>query len=347
MGLKNYYAIWIGLFVIIFLIALLLIQTKKNNNYKGGKKVINNSFIDDDPYYKKKLTQYKIFMTALTIACLSGIVVCFIMLARPYETNTDKEKIYNRDIILCIDISTSVDYLNMNLVEELTDTVNRLNGERFGIVIFNTSPVTIVPLTDDYEYVITQLNKIKEALNIRIETTNGSLDYDSYDSLDEITKLDQYISAGTLVGNEERGSSIIGDGLAAGAYEFYDEKNERTKVMIFTSDNDLYGTPIYTLDEAADICVENNITVFGVGTKEMVQENMDEMKAAVEKTGGKFFLEESSGSFDEIANDIEKMSKSLLREDTHTKTMDIVKLPFIILLLFVSTMIVTTKILKK
>ena len=347
MGIKNIYVIWIGLFVIILLIALLLIRIKKENTYKGGKKVVNNTLIDDDPYYKKKLVQYKIYMTALTTACLAGIAVCFIMLTRPYQAETDKETIYNRDIILCIDISTSVDYLNMNLVEELKDTVNRLNGERFGIVIFNTSPVTIVPLTDDYEYVIEQLDKIKEALNIRIETTNGNLDYDTYDNLDEIIKLDDYISAGTLVGNEDRGSSLIGDGLAAGAYEFCDEKNERTKVMIFTSDNDLQGTPIFTLNEAADICVENDITVFGVGTKEMYQDDRDEMKAAIEKTGGKFFLEESSGSFDEIANDIEKMSKSLLREDTHIKTTDIVELPFVILLLLVSTMIVTTKILKK
>ncbi|MFR5029176.1 MAG: hypothetical protein ACLTDF_10800 [Coprococcus sp.] len=32
-------------------------------------------------------------------------------------------------------------------------TVDELQGERFGIVIFNTSPVLLTPLTDDYEYV--------------------------------------------------------------------------------------------------------------------------------------------------------------------------------------------------
>ena len=63
-------------------------------------------------------------------------------------------------------------------------------------------------------------------------------------------------------------------------------------MVIFSTDNDIQGTPVATLDEAADICVSNNVTVYGVGTKEMTPENKESMKNAVEKTGGKFYLEE-------------------------------------------------------
>lgn len=53
-------------------------------------------------------------------------------------------------------------------------------------------------------------------------------------------------------------------------------------MVIFSTDNDIQGTPVATLDEAADICVSNNVTVYGVGTKEMTPENKESMKNAVE-----------------------------------------------------------------
>lgn len=344
MELKHYSLIVTGIFVIILLIAFLLFNINKGRkSYGSGKRIVNNFNLDDDPYFKKKLVKYKIYTFALIAAFILSIAVCFFMLARPYKTQSHSEKLYNRDILLCIDISTSVDALNMNLVDELKDTVSQLDGERFGIVIFNTSPVTVIPLTNDYEYIVEQLDLIKESLKSRISYNDG---YD-YDDIVEYLYMDQYISSGTLVGNAERGSSLIGDGLASAAYEFSDENNERTKIIIFTSDNDLQGTPLFTLEEAAKVCKENDITVFGVGTKEMYEENMEEMKSAVESTGGKFFLEESSGTFDQIVTEIEKLSKSLLSEKTEIKEIEIVETPFVILLLLVSTMILLVKITKR
>ncbi len=50
---------------------------------------------------------------------------------------------------------------------------------------------------------------------------------------------------------------MIGDGLAAaGAIDFSDADKERTKVVIFSTDNDIQGTPVATLDEAADNVVQ-------------------------------------------------------------------------------------------
>ena len=176
-------------------------------------------------------------------------------------------------------------------------------------MIFNTSPVLLTPLTDDYEYVKDQLDLIAQCLKSRNEV---NLD-DAFSSGYDWIYYQAYISSGTLIGNEQRGSSLIGDGLAAAAIDFSDADKERTKVVIFSTDNDIQGTPVATLDEAADICVSNNVTVYGVGTKEMTPENKESMKNAVEKTGGKFYLEEESGSFGEIISSIEKLSKNLVK----------------------------------
>lgn len=202
-----------------------------------------------------------------------------------------------------------MDYLNENLLDKLKKTVDELQGERFGIVIFNTSPVLLTPLTDDYEYVKDQLDLIAQCLKSRNEV---NLD-DAFSSGYDWIYYQAYISSGTLIGNEQRGSSLIGDGLAAAAIDFSDADKERTKVVIFSTDNDIQGTPVATLDEATDICVSNNVTVYGVGTKEMTPENKESMKNAVEKTGGKFYLEEESGSFGEIVSSIEKLSKNLVK----------------------------------
>ncbi len=341
MELKNQFVLYIGIAVFVLLFILLFIKMNKKENYKGGKKVANTLYTKDDPYFKKKMLTYRILSGLLIAACVMGVGVSLFMLARPYKTKmVDKEK-YSRDIILCIDVSTSVDYLNKNLVEELKETVNNLKGERFGIVIFNASPVLISPLTDDYEFIIEQLDLIEKSLDMRIEFS------ESGDLPDNWLYLDEYISGGTLVGAEERGSSLIGDGLAASVYDFSDLEEERTRIIIFATDNDIQGTPIVTLDEAADICKENNVTVFGVGTKEMTDANKQSMQEAVVKTGGVFYLEEESGTFGQIVSEIEKKSKNLVKGSAEIQEIEIVELPFILLLLSVMTMIVLTKIMKR
>lgn len=341
MELKNQFVLYIGIAVFVLLFILLFIKMNKKENYKGGKKVANTLYTKDDPYFKKKMLTYRILSGLLIAACVMGVGVSLFMLARPYKTKmVDKEK-YSRDIILCIDVSTSVDYLNKNLVEELKETVNNLKGERFGIVIFNASPVLISPLTDDYEFIIEQLDLIEKSLDMRIEFS------ESGDLPDNWLYLDEYISGGTLVGAEERGSSLIGDGLAASVYDFSDLEEERTRIIIFATDNDIQGTPIVTLDEAADICKENNVTVFGVGTKEMTDANKQSMQDAVVKTGGVFYLEEESGTFGQIVSEIEKKSKNLVKGSAEIQEIEIVELPFILLLLSVMTMIVLTKIMKR
>lgn len=341
MELKNQFVIYIGIAVLVLIFISMFIKLNKKENYKGGKKVANTLYTKDEPYFKKKMLMYRILSIFLIASCVMGILISFFMLARPYKTKTvDKEK-YSRDIILCIDVSTSVDYLNKNLVEELKETVNNLKGERFGIVIFNASPVLLAPLTDDYEFIIEQLDLIEQSLDMRIGFNEGG------DLPENWLYLDTYISGGTLVGAEERGSSLIGDGLAASVYDFSDLEEERTRIIIFSTDNDLQGTPIVTLDEASDICKENNVTVFGVGTKEMTEVNKQSMRNAVVNTGGEFYLEEESGTFGQIVSEIEKKSKNLVKGSTEIQEIELVEIPFILLLFSVMAMIVLTKISKR
>lgn len=309
MAIKYHIVLYAGLAIALFMLVFVFVKYKKTKKYAGGKKIAGLICQEDEAYFRKRKILYKTGLTATLICCVLVVVSAFLLMAKPYTSRRMQDEKYCRDIILCIDISTSVDYLNENLLDKLKKTVDELQGERFGIVIFNTSPVLLTPLTDDYEYVKDQLDLIAQCLKSRNEV---NLD-DAFSSGYDWIYYQAYISSGTLIGNEQRGSSLIGDGLAAAAIDFSDADKERTKVVIFSTDNDIQGTPVATLDEAADICVSNNVTVYGVGTKEMTPKNKESMKNAVEKTGGKFYLEEESGSFGEIVSSIEKLSKNLVK----------------------------------
>ena len=333
MELRNGYMIFIGIAVLLLVI---FVKRKKKDNYNGGKKVFGMSYIENEPYFKKKMFTYRMLCTLLIISCIVSMAACFLLMARPYKKVVNEKEAYSRDIILCLDISYSVDELNLELVENLKDTVKNLKGERFGIVIFNSSAVLLSPLTDDYDYIIDTLDLLKKSINSRV-SSNDNFNFDD----DNWLYLNNYLIDGTLVGADERGSSLIGDGLATTVYDFPDlEDKDRTRVIIFSTDNDLEGTPIVTLDEAADICKENNVVVYGIGTSQMYDDNKAEMESAVKKTGGTFYLQEESGTVKHIVEEIEKKGKNLVKGGTQIQEVEIVKVPVAILIFSVFFMLV-------
>lgn len=314
---------------------LLFVTFFKDSSYRGGKKIASLSGIEDSAYFKRKKIIYGILSGLLTGTYIFTILVSFFLLAMPYTTKKEKEEAYKRDIMLCMDVSTSVDELNVKLVDELKQTVNELKGDRFGIVIFNTSGVLIAPLTDDYEYINNMLEEIRVAFEKKGDYSSDDWHFNS-----------DYFIAGTLVGNETRLSSLIGDGLATAVYDFPDLDEDRKRVVIFSTDNDLAGDPIYTLDQAADLCVQHNVTVYGIGTKLMNDRNEQEMKAAVEKTGGAFFKEEEAGTVDSIVDNISKETKNLVEGKTYIREIPWVKIPIIILCISFGLQIVLARLMK-
>lgn len=344
MELKYAFMIPVGALVLIL---LLFLQRKKKDGYAGGTKIWNLFLLEQEPYFKKKLATYRFLHTLTVISCMVAIAATFILAAQPYKKVTEEKETYNRDILLCLDISYSVDALNLELVETLKDTVNQLKGERFGIVIFNSSAVLLSPLTDDYEYIIETLDQLKESLICRLSISEDDYDIESSAKWDNWLYLNDYIMEGTLVGNEERGSSLIGDGLATSVYDFSDLEEERTRIVIFSTDNQLEGTPIVTLDQAATLCKENHVVVYGIGTTEMYDKDIAEMKDAMTKTGGKFYLQEESGTVSDIVKNIEKEGKSLVKGTKEIREIPLVKVPTLLLFSSVFLMTICMKALRR
>lgn len=331
-----------GCLVVLFVfIPLMFVNRKKKYGYQGGKKIASLDYIKDDPAFKNRIIWYRILTFSALLACIAGMVVSLLTIARPYEVVVREEEKYSRDIILCLDVSTSVDDLNQSMISRLKETVRKLEGERIGIVIFNTSPALLCPLTDDYAYVLQVLDEINAGLKARNDLSYiwRAGDEDVYYSLD-------YISSGTLIGNEERGSSLIGDGLASAAYCFSNLDEERTRIVIFTTDNEVEGAPLVTLDGAADVCVKNNVVVYGIGTSRMQKKYEDEMRAAVQKTGGKYYRQNESGSMQQIVDDISLMGENLVKGNKEVKEVDHPEKIFLLLIFATGAMLISSKIVK-
>lgn len=325
MAIRYPFVIIITLLVII---GIMFIFKKKIRSFKGGTKIANTSFIKSNEYFKKRLKYFKILSSILKSMCLSSIVICSILLSRVNKVETVNENEYKRDIFLCMDVSGSVDSLNYEISKNLQDIVKSLKGERFGISVFNASSVLLVPLTSDYDYILDSLGKLEKGFSM-LE------DFDKRD--DDYFELFEYINSGTLEGN---GGSLIGDGLATCVYSFpdLDTDKDRTRIIILSTDNDLAGTPLLTLDEAATIAKKKNVKIYGIATDTTTNKNGQAFIEATKKTGGEYY-KQGNLAIKEIVKDIEKQSKSLIKDNTKTYQIDVPEWPFIILFIAIVILI--------
>ncbi len=329
------YPLLIIILPIIIFLFLYFTKAKKKEKTKGST-IANTSFLKETDYYKKLLSDYKFYKTMTLLSFVVAIISSIILCSRLQRVETNNINEYKRDIVLCMDVSTSVDDLNMRLVSNLKNTVKSLKGERFGISIFNTTSVMVSPLTDDYEFILDSLDEIEKSIKSSNTFSTVSIFNDDY------YYIRNFIYSGTIEGWETRGSSLIGDGLASCIYSFPRLKEDRSRTIIFSTDNELQGKPIISLEDAAKLSKKNNITVYGIGTKYMVDKNSQEFKRAVKITGGKYYTQ-SNSAVNSIVKDIEKSSKSLIDTKIETKQTDIPRVPFILLILSIGTIAIYSK----
>lgn len=306
-------AIAVGIPVIIVLGLLTYGYSKK---FKNGRKVANTEFVEKTRYFKNKLIEYKCFSVIMIVSLIVALCILMGIVARPFRTKQTITEIHNRDIYLCLDTSGSMYEVDEMVCERLKEFVSGLHGERFGITIFNMQTVTLVPLTDDYEYIIQCLEDVETACKIAI----GVEEYGEYYDAERANQY-RFIVDGTCNDNYNQGSSLIGDGLTSTLFEFPDLKDEdveRTRVIILATDNQLYGKPFVELTEAADLCVKYGVTVFGAAPE--LVEDYEEFDRCVRATGGKLFTLEDDDMTKDLINEVEKTDTSVIYKSEKTTT---------------------------
>ena len=314
--------------IIGFVIAIYLYfkNINKKEKYTEGTKVANTSYIKETEYYKQKLRKYKMACNVVKILSVLCIILTSIIISRPVNVNIDNTDEYNRDILLGLDISTSQCEVNLKLINKFREIIPNIQGDKIGIVIYNTAPVVYCPLTNDYDYINTCFDNIESQLNIAIK--NNGNPPNTYKE-NGVTKSTIWYGG---VGNnaEQRGSSLVGDGLAGTLFSFPNlkEDNDRTRIIIFATDNDVAGKEKISLEEACQLCKKYNINVYAYCptiqmNKNVTNEKINNYKNAIEKTAeGKFYIGDLDNMASNIVNEIKETKISLMQKNKKTYKTD-------------------------
>lgn len=364
MDLKNPLFLYIGIPALIaFLIVLFLSVRKKKKAFEGGKKAANTEFIKSQKEFKKKKTQLVILET-LFFGSLAVMITCgLILAARPYKTHSEGGSVKKRDIFLSMDVSYSLYELNSDVIEALKNVVNGMNGERFGVIIFNTSAVTYVPMTDDYDFVVQRLDELKPYFEAqKTYMDDYDYDYDYYYDYEELEKLSQtldYYGAGTLTNNYLKGSSLIGEGLATTLYSFPKYNEDRSRVIILCTDNaeEALISPDIDLNGAAKKCKKKDVRVYGICSKTQYnedyhgygfsEEKFSELKKACESTNGEAYLVTEENTVPDIIKSIEAEEAKAVKIQNFVHDVEYPEVPAIVLMVCMILMVTTGIILKR
>ena len=326
----------VAIFVGIPLAVILTFFTfKRKDAFRKGKKVANTNFIKETPLFQKLMKEYKCFRILSLVSLWLALILAIIMLARPVMIEVRNTELQNRDIFICMDISDSMDELNLEICGEIKEIGKELDGERFGITIFNGRSVLLVPLTTDYDYVLETLDKLEASFEYSLDnelyiSSTGEILWDEYG-------LYQFKYEGTLW-EDGRGSSFIGDGLASCLYNFPDlkENPDRSRLIIFTTDNELNeitATSFVTLEEAAALCAANDVKVFAVTPNGIIDGY--EFQTAINSTGGNHYQYTTDKIFDYLLEDI-RLTETSVITNTQILITDKPELLFIGLLICIS-----------
>ncbi len=289
------------------------------------------------PSYKRRLVLYILLKIIGIAGLVTSLLAAAYLMGRPSYNKKIDAGVKRRDIYLCLDVSYSLYDLNADFVENLEDVVRGLEGDRVGISIFNTSTVEYMPLTTDMDFAIEKLKNLEEYFVLQREYMHfkdqnhiedmtddeflkflEALPDDEYDEFAAMVYKLDLIDKPVTLDNDTRGSSLIGEGLASCLFNFpYLEDSERTRVIIMVTDNAQAENkpPAVELAEAAKMCKNNNVAVFGIfPPKEALrdlrpEQNFDnlssDMRQNIRKTGGEFYIVGSDFDTESIISQIQ------------------------------------------
>ncbi|WP_156906060.1 vWA domain-containing protein [Agrococcus lahaulensis] len=268
------------------------------------------------PAFRGALARYRLWIGAALVAALAGLTVAGAVASRPSGIHANQEEDYKRDIVLCLDVSGSMVDVDAEILGVYQDIAASLDGERIGMRIFDASSVMAFPLTSDYDYIQEQLGRYVRALT-------GTLGPD-----EQFNYL-----AGTASG---LGASLVGDGLASCVLDFADlEESERPRSIILATDNVVNGQQIFTLPQAGQLAVDNEVRVYAINPFDWGGDMASqELREIAEGTGGAYFALDFAQTVPQIVDRVNAIEAGYIETPPQIQVVDRPgALPLVVLLL--------------
>ena len=294
MALANWWLILVGVAVVVIAIAIgVIIGLRGGARTEEHEKarVARAERLRALPTFRQALRRRVLALSSILLLGVVAALAAGVVSARPMSSETIQPVNTSRDIMLCLDVSGSMSEVDVEVLTVFEELLDGFEGERIGLTIFNSSPVQIFPLTDDYDFIRGHLQSIRE----------------SFDFIDEVPEH----WVGTLNGN---GASLIGDGLAACAMAFDHPDDERSRSIIFATDNEVNGASIVTLDEAAAYAKSVGVRVFALNPVQGKDADVSaELAQAAEATGGAAYGLRDTTTVEDIVTQVQEQEATELR----------------------------------
>lgn len=276
---------WVAL-ILLALAGLAVFFFRRPRSTESSLAVAHSDRMTSLPGFRRAMRRRLITtIAALAVIALTG-VSALVGVARPawIETVNPEKKL--RDVMLCLDVSGSMLGYDADLLEAYQELVDRFDGERIGMTVFNATAVSAFPLTDDYDMVQNYLAEAEEGF--RSWGSEGT-DY-------------SWATSPPNIG----GSSLIGDGLVSCVDNFDRKDEDRSRSIVFATDNMLAGDPLFELDEATDIAVDSKVRVYSLSPPSVLTTTQTkELRSVSDRTGGKQFDMGSASTIDRIVEEVQ------------------------------------------
>lgn len=294
MALANWWIVLIAVAVILLAVGVgLFIGLRRNARHREqpSAQIARAERVRSLPSFQHAVRRRTVALVGVLALGVLATAIGGVVAARPMSSETIQPTNTSRDIMLCLDVSGSMSEVDVEVLSVFEELLDGFEGERIGLTIFNSSPVQVFPLTDDYEFIRTHIASIRE----------------SFDYMEEIPEH----WVGTLNG---AGASLIGDGLASCTMRFDHVDDERSRSIILATDNEVNGASIVTLEEAADYAASAGVRVFALNPVQDTNADIsDELVAAAQATGGEAYGLRDTTTVADIIADVQEQEATELR----------------------------------
>ncbi|WP_183092249.1 hypothetical protein [Nocardioides stalactiti] len=303
---------WLALLLVVVVVALLVgwLRVWRRRHPAGASYVAHAARLRSLPRYRALVQQRRVLgglgSVAALVACAGGIVLG----GRVQETQTMDRDESARDIMLCLDASGSTAPWNVEVIEELRDIVQGLQGERIGLTVWNNAALTKFPLTDDYAFVLDRLAEAERA-------------FDGWSEIYPSEEFEDY-TVGTWSESRDAQSSLVADGLVSCVQRFDRIEEDRGRALVLATDGEQRGVGVYDLREAATYAAEDGVVVHVIANPGEPDKDgdIDGLQAVASETGGSFSQLGTGGSAADVVDEINDLEAAKIERPPLVQTLD-------------------------
>lgn len=286
---------WIAAILALVTIAVIAVQLLRPIRPRAGGeadlRAAHTDRVHQIPAYRRLACQHLRRLGVQLVCLVIALGGAGLVAAR--LSNAEPPQLKNRDIMLCLDVSGSMKKVDALVVDSYLQLVDRLDNERIGFVIWDSSAVTVFPLTSDTAF-------IREQLRI---------------ARDQLASENNDFVLGTREAGD--GSSMVGDGLVSCTQRFDNTDKARPRAVVLATDNIVNGKPIFTLDQAIAEDVRNQVMVFAIAPDIDKEVELSALRNQVRRTGGDLLKVRPGETSDvsAISAAVEEKQRALLEND--------------------------------